>query len=280
MKQLLSSFSALLLGVLLHTQVVGQSRTITGKVVDESGAGLPGATIVVKGTSNGTVTDINGEFKLDVSGSGQYIVASFIGFKAQEIEVNSQTTFDITLQVDFQNLSEVVVVGYGTQQRKQVTHHILPKEYQNRLQILGQIQRKKPRWKRPMSSAKNRDLQHLCMKAETRRKMKLRSNEDHNFFMKYNVTMHVLWLSVTLWSYGVKFAQAHSLSAACRVLLHRDKSLGTLAHRPAPRMSYPGRLSQALRRAHQQNRKSCRTMGLRGFVRLEDRHESAHLAQL
>lgn len=98
--------------------------TITGKILgDTDKAPLIGATITEKGTNNGTVADVDGNFKLSVM-SGASIVVSFIGYVSQEIKTGNRTVVDITLAADQQQLQDVVVVGYGTQRKKDLTGSI------------------------------------------------------------------------------------------------------------------------------------------------------------
>ena len=94
--------------------------TVTGRVVDEKGAGLPGVNVIIKGGSNGTQTDIDGKFTLAVP-EGSTLVFSFVGYAPQEVVVGTQTTINIALAPDTKALSEVVVVGYGTQRRQDLT---------------------------------------------------------------------------------------------------------------------------------------------------------------
>lgn len=98
-----------------------QSVTISGTVVDDQNNGLPGVNVLEKGTTNGTTTDANGNFTLSVDGPNAVIVFSFIGYQTQEVQVNNQTTFNVTLTSDVQTLGEVVVVGYGTQKKETLT---------------------------------------------------------------------------------------------------------------------------------------------------------------
>lgn len=93
---------------------------IEGTVKDEEGEPIPGATVIIEGTTKGTVTDIDGKFTLDV-GPGSIIKVSFIGYKSQSITVGNQTVYEITLLGDQAALEEVVVVGYGTQKKEDVT---------------------------------------------------------------------------------------------------------------------------------------------------------------
>ncbi|AKD05159.1 TonB-dependent receptor [Pontibacter korlensis] len=95
--------------------------TVTGKVTDDSGVGLPGVTVVVRGTTRGTSTDLNGNFTLSVPQTGAVLVFSYIGYASQEVPVGNQTTINVTLGQDTKALQEVVVVGYGTQRKSDVT---------------------------------------------------------------------------------------------------------------------------------------------------------------
>ncbi|RYF66293.1 MAG: TonB-dependent receptor, partial [Cytophagaceae bacterium] len=97
---------------------------IKGTISDEKGNGLPGATVSVKGTQLGTTTDANGAFSINMPAGAKTLVVSFIGMTTQEIEVGTRTTLNITLQNTGQALDEVVVIGYGTQKRSDVTSSI------------------------------------------------------------------------------------------------------------------------------------------------------------
>jgi TonB-linked SusC/RagA family outer membrane protein len=99
-----------------HVQV-----TVSGKVTDEKGDGLPGVNVVEKGTSNGTSTDTNGEYKITVAGSSSVLTFSFIGYVSQETAVDNRTGINIQLKAEDKSLEEVVVVGYGTQKKVNVT---------------------------------------------------------------------------------------------------------------------------------------------------------------
>ena len=114
---LLRSF--LLLGALLCFSMV-EAQEVTGVVSDSNGP-LPGASVVVKGTTNGTQTDFDGNYSLSNVDSNATLVFSYIGFATQEIAVNGQTTINVTLQEDAQALDEVVIIGYGTTTVKDAT---------------------------------------------------------------------------------------------------------------------------------------------------------------
>lgn len=98
-----------------------QGITVKGRVTNETGEGLPGVTILEKGTTNGAATDLSGNYSLQVAGSNANLVVSFIGYQSKEVAVNNQTTLNISLQPDAKALEEVVVVGYGTQKKETVT---------------------------------------------------------------------------------------------------------------------------------------------------------------
>lgn len=109
-----------LFAVLLITPLLAQ-QTIKGTVIDgETGQPIPGVTVLVKGTTNGTSADFDGNYNITASNDAVLIFSS-IGYNKQEIAVGSRSTIDITLNVDNQQLDEVVVVGYGTQSTRKVT---------------------------------------------------------------------------------------------------------------------------------------------------------------
>ena len=89
--------------------------SISGKVTDESGQPLPGSNVLEKGTTNGTTTDGDGFFKINVSDENSILVISFIGYTAQEVRVGNQTTLNVSLQLDVTSLQEVVVTALGIQ---------------------------------------------------------------------------------------------------------------------------------------------------------------------
>ena len=94
---------------------------VTGKVTDEQGEGLPGVSVVVKGTTQGATTDGTGSFRLAVPNTRSTLVFSFVGYGSKEIVVGEQTTLTVALSPDDQTLNEVVVVGYGSQLKKEIT---------------------------------------------------------------------------------------------------------------------------------------------------------------
>ena len=102
-----------------ETSVTQQSRKITGTITDAKGEPLLGVNVVVKGTTNGTITDLDGKYVLEVEPNA-ILVISYIGYVTQQTPA-SGNVMNITLKEDTQNLDEVVVVGYGTQQKKDIT---------------------------------------------------------------------------------------------------------------------------------------------------------------
>jgi TonB-linked SusC/RagA family outer membrane protein len=98
-----------------------QGVSVSGKVTDESGSPLPGVNILERGTMNGTVTDADGNFQFTVNSSESVLVFSFVGTVTQQVPVGNQNEFNIQLVQDASFLSEVVVVGYGTQEKQDVT---------------------------------------------------------------------------------------------------------------------------------------------------------------
>jgi TonB-linked SusC/RagA family outer membrane protein len=101
--------------------IIPAELAVSGKVTDESGEALPGVNVLERGTTNGTTTDAEGVYRLNVTSENSVLVFSFIGYVSQEITVSSQTTLNVTLQGDITTLSELVVVGYGEQKRETLT---------------------------------------------------------------------------------------------------------------------------------------------------------------
>ena len=110
---------------LISASVLGQSRTVQGKVTSkEDGEGIPGANIAVKGSSKGSVTDLDGVFRIELDANENTITISFIGFKTQIIEIGNRSTIDVAMETDAELLQEVVVVGYGVQNKSDLTGSI------------------------------------------------------------------------------------------------------------------------------------------------------------
>ncbi len=101
--------------------VTQQQKSVNGKVTDAKGSSMPGVSIVVKGTTIGTNTDVDGNFQLSVPANATTLVFSFVGMKSQEVAINGKTTFSVILEEDAIGLEEVVAIGYGNQQKKDIT---------------------------------------------------------------------------------------------------------------------------------------------------------------
>ncbi|MDO1445500.1 TonB-dependent receptor [Rhodocytophaga aerolata] len=111
--------SSLVAAVHEHTKPV--AVTITGKVVDEENQALPGVNVLLKGSTSGTTTDMDGNYTLSIPDANGTLVFSYIGYTTQEVPLNGRTNVNVTLAADVKSLSEVVVVGYGSQLKKEVT---------------------------------------------------------------------------------------------------------------------------------------------------------------
>ncbi|WP_321343128.1 SusC/RagA family TonB-linked outer membrane protein [uncultured Draconibacterium sp.] len=102
-----------------------QTVSVSGKVTDETGAPLPGVTIVIKGTSEGTITNFDGEYILDNVPSDAILQFSFVGMKTQEVEVKGQSSINLTMTAETIGLEEVVAVGYGSLSKKEISSSIV-----------------------------------------------------------------------------------------------------------------------------------------------------------
>ncbi len=100
-------------------EISSLQQSVTGTITDENGDPLPGATIQEKGTTNGTITGVDGKYSLDVP-DNSVLTISFVGFQTQEVQLNGRSVIDISLVADISALEEVVVVGYGTQRKSDV----------------------------------------------------------------------------------------------------------------------------------------------------------------
>ncbi len=104
-----------------YTPIVNPEIQVNGRVTDEQSNPIPGANILIKGTTLGTSTDADGRFSINVPDANSVLVISFIGYVSKEIPVGAQTEISVMLAADVKQLSEVVVVGYGTQKKASVT---------------------------------------------------------------------------------------------------------------------------------------------------------------
>jgi len=117
----------LIVGILLLFQLTAsaQQRTVSGTVTGSDNAPLIGVTVIVKGTTAGTLTDINGKYTLPIPAGSKTLVFSFVGMDSKELEIGPSNVYDIVLSEKVQNIEEVVVVGYGTQKKISVTGAIV-----------------------------------------------------------------------------------------------------------------------------------------------------------
>lgn len=106
----------------VKVEIAIQTRTITGQVTESgTGEGLPGVNIIIKGTSRGTVTDVTGTYSIDVPNPETVLIFSSVGFVQEEVVVGDRSVIDLALVPDITALEEIVVIGYGTQQKKLIT---------------------------------------------------------------------------------------------------------------------------------------------------------------
>ena len=123
LKTILSLCLLLTLNVMNANNAYAQNKSITGKVVDENGEGIPGASVTVKGTMTGTLSSNDGTYNIDATPNAT-LVFSFVGYLKEEIQIGNQSKIDVTLKTDTKALEEVVVVGYGTQRKVETTGSI------------------------------------------------------------------------------------------------------------------------------------------------------------
>ena len=109
--------------VLLSSAIMAddQQKSVTGRITDNNGQSLPGVNILEKGTVNGVMSDVDGKFSLNVASANSVLVFSFIGYVSQEVTVGTQSTINISLVESATALDEIVVVGYGTQQKRAIS---------------------------------------------------------------------------------------------------------------------------------------------------------------
>lgn len=110
--------------IVIVPKEASQQLVIKGKVTDANGTPIPGANVLEKGTNNGAITDLDGNFSLKIGSSESILVISFLGYTTQEIQVGNQTQIAVALAENVETLNEVVVVGYGSMQRSNVTGSI------------------------------------------------------------------------------------------------------------------------------------------------------------
>ena len=117
-----------------EVQITMQTVALKGQVVTESGEPVIGASVMLKGTSNGTITDLDGNFILNGTSKGTLVI-SFIGYITQEIPMNGKTSLKVVLKEDTKTLDEVVVIGYGTQRKEELTSSVMSVKAENFVQV-------------------------------------------------------------------------------------------------------------------------------------------------
>lgn len=106
---------------IVEMKLVQQEKTVTGIVTDAQGEPLPGVTVVVKGTTIGTVTNMDGQFQLQVPATAEILLFSFVGMKTQELPLEGRNTFNVSMEQETLGIEEVVAIGYGVQQKSDLT---------------------------------------------------------------------------------------------------------------------------------------------------------------
>jgi len=99
----------------------GQDRKVTGSVQDAKGGGIPGVSVAVKGTTTGTTTDVNGAFTISVKSANAELQVTSVGYVSQTVALAGRSSVTITLQDDVSQLNEVIVTGYASQRKKDIT---------------------------------------------------------------------------------------------------------------------------------------------------------------
>lgn len=120
-KMMTGSIFLMLLFMLASVGAFGQQQTVSGTVSDQRGQPLPGVTVVVEGTTIGTVTNADGNFSLSIPANAQALQFSFVGMRTQNVNIDGRTSFSITMEEESIGLEEVVAVGYGTQRKANLT---------------------------------------------------------------------------------------------------------------------------------------------------------------
>ncbi|KAI9549113.1 hypothetical protein GHT06_007264 [Daphnia sinensis] len=115
-----TSFAVVLFLMLNVSLAFGQEAQVRGTVSDEAGSPLPGVTILLKGTTKGTTTDLDGNYSISAPATG-VLVFSFIGYNAAEVTIGNQSQINVSLDPDLSDLDEIIVVGYGTAKKSQLT---------------------------------------------------------------------------------------------------------------------------------------------------------------
>lgn len=121
----ISRYAVIVLFLTITTLAVGQQLTVSGTISDESGSIIPGATILEKGTDNGAISLSDGTYKITLTGESKVLIFRSVGLKALEVEIGNQSQVDVTMEFDLLALEEVVVVGYGTQEKADITGSVV-----------------------------------------------------------------------------------------------------------------------------------------------------------
>jgi len=123
-RQFLLKALLFLFALIVTINAFGQTKTIEGRVTDNYGEPLIGVNVLEENTTNGTVTDLSGNYTLNVSSSSNYLIFSYIGYHTQRKEIGTNTTIDVVMSEDTQSLDELIVVGYGTQYKREISGSI------------------------------------------------------------------------------------------------------------------------------------------------------------
>jgi TonB-linked SusC/RagA family outer membrane protein len=101
--------------------VFSQEKQITGRIIDDTGQGLPGVTVIIKGTNKGTVSDVDGNYTISKVAKGSNLIFSFIGMETKEVVVGNSSSINVTLKMSSEQIDEVIAVGYGTMRKSDIT---------------------------------------------------------------------------------------------------------------------------------------------------------------
>jgi len=113
---IIAVYLLMLVSVPLYAQV-----RVTGTIIDDTGQAVPGVSVLEKGTANGTTSDNDGKYSINVGNANSTLVFSFIGYKAKEVPVNNRGTIDVSMDPDVTALDEVIVTGYSVDKRRELT---------------------------------------------------------------------------------------------------------------------------------------------------------------
>ncbi len=117
----LQRITTLFLGLLMFTAVIGQEKTVTGVISDKNGEPLPGVNVIIKGTTLGVVSDLNGKFSIKVTDPEAVLVFRYVGYETQEVKVGDLTSINVTMNEEVKELDQVVVIGYGKVKKSDLT---------------------------------------------------------------------------------------------------------------------------------------------------------------